>query len=230
MSMGSYYFATMISNEKFIEGQTKHIVMKEYGTQKAMETIVEYVYSGKMNFSNLNFGTLLEVLNISKMMLMKTDKLSGKIEKYINENVSKSEFSLSKEYLLVEKYCLENVRNSVVREVHLDYCTRSTAELEAKSKKVLQQFSVKLIKEILFYQEEDEVMLPKIKTRRKFDFFMIWYSENKDCDASNMKIILDSFKLEDFSGKELLTVVKQSGLFSEEDINKECIEKFKILE
>ena len=115
-----------------------------------MGSIVEYVYGGKMNFGNLDFETLLEVLNISKMMLMKTDKLSGKIEKYINENVSKSEFSLSEEYLLVEKYCLENVRNSVVREVHLDYCTRSTAELEAKSKKVLQQFSVKLIKEILF--------------------------------------------------------------------------------
>ena len=73
-------------------------------------------------------------------------------------------------------------------------------------------------------------MLPKTKIRRKFDFFMIWYSENKDCDVSNMKIILDSFKLEDFSGQELLTVVKQSGLFSEEDINKKCIEKFEKLE
>ena len=45
-------------------------------------------------------------------------------------------------------------------------------------------------------------MLPKTKTRRKFDFFMIWYSENKDCDVSNMKIILDSFNLEDFSGQD----------------------------
>ena len=44
MSMSSDYFATMISNEKFIEGQTKDIPMK-----KAMEIIVEYVYSGKMN-------------------------------------------------------------------------------------------------------------------------------------------------------------------------------------
>ena len=79
-----------------------------------------------MNFGNLDFETLLEVLNISKIMLMKTDKLSGKIEKYINENVSKSEFCLSKEYyLLVEKYCLESVRNSVVRVVHLDFSTRS---------------------------------------------------------------------------------------------------------
>ena len=46
LSMSSDYFATMISNEKFIEGQTKRIVMKEYGTKKAMESIVEYVYSG----------------------------------------------------------------------------------------------------------------------------------------------------------------------------------------
>ena len=79
-------------------------------------------------------------------------------------------------------------------------------------------------------------MLPKNKTRLKFDFFMPgrkWWipnSEIKDCDVSNMKIILDTFKLEDFSGQELLTVVKQSGLFSEEDINKKCIEKFEKLE
>ena len=51
LSSASDYFATMISNEKFIEGQTKNIVMKDYGTQKAMESIVEYVYSGKMNLS-----------------------------------------------------------------------------------------------------------------------------------------------------------------------------------
>ena len=103
--------------------------MKEYGTKKAMESVVEYVYSGKMNFDKLDFETLIEVLNISKMMLMKTDKLSGEIERYINEYV-----------------------------------------------------------------------------------------------------ILDSFNLEDFSGKELLTVVRQSGLFSEEDIIKKCIEKFEKLE
>ena len=108
--------------------------------------------------------------------------------------------------------------------------------LHAKSKEALQQFSVKLIKEILLYQEEDvdeEVFIRlniNTKTRQKFDFFMIWYSQNKDCDASNMKTILDSFKLEDFSGKDLLTVVRQSGLFSEEDINKKCIEKFEKLE
>ena len=53
MSMGSDYFATMISNEKFIEGQTDPIVMKNTGrtTQKAIESIVKYVYSGKMNLS-----------------------------------------------------------------------------------------------------------------------------------------------------------------------------------
>ena len=32
------------------------------------------------------------------------------------------------------------------------------------------------------------------------------------------KIILDSIKLSDFSGEELLTVIKESGLFSEKKI------------
>ena len=153
MSMSSDYFATMISNEKFIEGQTKDIPMKEYGTKKAMESIVEYVYSGKMNLETHGFETPLEILNILKMMLMKTDKLSSRIEKYINQYVYRGDCyhgELLRGYLLVERYCLENIRNSVVRKVH--FCIKrfvDKAKAKASTKEVLQQFSVKLIKEIL---------------------------------------------------------------------------------
>ena len=74
----------------------------------------------------------------------------------------------------------------------------------------VQQLPVKLMKDILLYEDkEDPSYIPT--TAQKFEFFMIWYPQNKDSDASSMKIILDSFKLEDFSGKELLTVVKKSG-------------------
>ena len=59
--------------------------------------------------------------------------------------------------------------------------------------------------------------------------FMIWYSTNK-ANSEDMQIIVDSFNLGDFSGPELLTVVKQTGLFSVEEIDKKCIEKFKLLE
>ena len=59
------------------------------------------------------------------------------------------------------------------------------------------------------------------------NYFMILYSSNKAI-GEDMKIIVDSFNLGDFSGPELLTVVKQkqTGLFSVEEIDKKCIEKF----
>ena len=118
--MASDYFATMISNENFIEGQTKDIPMKEYGTKKAMESIVEYIYSGKMNLINHGLETLLEILNVAEMMLMKTNKLSSSIEKYIKEIVPLVNFgSLVRGLMLVDRYGLENIRKSFVNELYL---------------------------------------------------------------------------------------------------------------
>ena len=120
LSMASDYFATMISNENFIEGQTKDIPMKEYGTKKAMESIVEYIYSGKMNLINHGLETLLEILNVAEMMLMKTNKLSSSIEKYIKEIVPLVNFgSLVRGLMLVDRYGLENIRKSFVNELYL---------------------------------------------------------------------------------------------------------------
>ena len=120
LSMASDYFETMISNDKFIEGQTKDIPMKEYGTKKAMESIVEYIYSGKMNLINQGLETLLEILNIAEMMLMKTNKLSSSIEKYIREIVPDVNFCpLVRGFMLVDRYGLENIRKSFVNELYL---------------------------------------------------------------------------------------------------------------
>ena len=64
----------------------------------------------------------------------------------------------------------------------------------------------------------------------RLQFFKIWYVENKDCKDEEKKIIRDSFNLDDFTGEELLTVVKESGLFTEKDIDTKCIEKFRKFE
>ena len=115
--------------------------------------------------------------------------------------------------------------------LHQTQLDTGTSEGFEAVKLLIQQLPVKLMKDILLYENEDKEDPSYIPTTaQKFEFFMIWYPQNKDSDASSMKIILDSFKLEDFSGKELLTVVKKSGLFSEEVIEKKCIEKFEYLE
>ena len=229
LSMSSDYFATMISNDKFIEGQTKDIPMKEYGTKKAMESIVEYIYSGKMNLTNQGLETLLEILNIAEMMLMKTNKLSSSIEKYIKEIVPHVNFgSLVRGFMLVDRYGLENIRKIFVHNLYFAAADEDQDLIfNDENRETFKQLPLKMVKEIITYKYED-LTLKKWKiptTKERLNYFMIWYSTNK-ANGEDMKIIVDSFNLGDFSGPELLTVVKQTGLFSVEEIDKKCIEKF----
>ena len=71
LSTDSDYFVTMLGSDKFVEGGIKEIPMKEYGTKKAMEWMVLYIYCGDMNVKETGFETMLENMNLSKMMLMK---------------------------------------------------------------------------------------------------------------------------------------------------------------
>ena len=55
-------------------------------------------------------------------------------------------------------------------------------------------------------------------TKDRFNAFVFWFSNNKDCsDETKMKIV-DSFDLSKFSGEELVTIVRKSGFFSEAQI------------
>ena len=45
LSIASDFFATMLSSDKFVEGETKEVPMKKYGMKKAMEWMVLYITS-----------------------------------------------------------------------------------------------------------------------------------------------------------------------------------------
>ena len=178
--MGSDYFATMISNDMFIEGQTKDIPMKEYGTKKAMESIVEYIYSGKMNLINQGLETLLEILNIAEMMLMKTNKLSSSIERYIKEIVPQVNFgSLVRGFMLVDRYGLENIRKSFVNELYFACAFDDVDEdqdliFNDEIRETFKQLPLKMVKEIITYKYED-LTLKKWKpptTKGRLNYFM----------------------------------------------------------
>ena len=49
LSIASDFFATMLSSDKFVEGETKEVPMKKYGMKKVMEWMVLYIYCGDMN-------------------------------------------------------------------------------------------------------------------------------------------------------------------------------------
>ena len=237
LSCASDYFATMLSSDKFVEGETKEVPMKEYGTKEAMEQVVNYIYSGDMNLEEIGFETLLEIMHLSKMLLLRTDSLFTSLEAYIIFLLGRiwsplSILELLRGFMLVERYRLDSLRKHVVNVINAQMQYPEEVDCYPGGAFILQQFNVKMIKEILLYKYDpaDPTVAdldPAPSTKNRFKFFQLWYSENKDCKAEDKKIILDSFDLDDFTGEELLTVVKESGLFPEKEIDKNCIKKFK---
>ena len=226
LSCASDYFATMLSSDKFVEGQTKEIIMKEYGTKEAMERIVNYIHCGDMNLEEIGFETLLELMNISKMLLMRTHSLFNSLKAHIVFLISGFHISRKetlKGFMLVERYQIDSLRKLIVSciSAHIGHY-----DGHSNFRNIIKQFNIEMIKEILLFKfKYDPKQQPSSKAR--FRFFQDWYLKNQDCKEEEKKIILDSINLEDFTGEELLTEVKKSGLFSEEEIDKKCIEKFR---
>ena len=229
LSCASDYFATMLSSDKFVEGQTKEIIMKEYGTKEAMERIVNYIHCGDMNMEDIGFETLLELMNISKMLLMRTHSLFNSLEAHIVFLISgfhTSRKETLKGFMLVERYQMDSLRKHFVSciNAHIGFGYYYFGFIN-----IFEQFNVEMMKEILLckYKSATERKLEQPSSMARFRFFQDWYLKNQDCKEEEKKIILDSINLDEFTGEELLTVVKKSGLFSEEEIDKKCIEKFR---
>ena len=234
MSKACDYFSSMVGDDKFLEGQTRELPMKEYGTKEAMELFAKYVYFGEMNFHEIDFSNLLEIMNISRMMMLRSNELFECIENYCKDILgylgdyggTETE-NLLRGLLLVSKYRLDNLRKSVVARNYFE--AHVIDEFSERNIAILQQFSVELVKEVLLFQcDGDDGTRPT--TGERFKYFLTWYSKNKDCGPEDKKRILESFKLSEFTGVELLTVVKESGFYSGEEIAKKCVEKFENLE
>ena len=65
----SDYFATMFSNNKFIEGETSSVDMS-HCSKALLEKIVQYLFSGGFNFEGLSLTQLLDLSHLADMMLL----------------------------------------------------------------------------------------------------------------------------------------------------------------
>ena len=69
-----------------------------------------------------------------------------------------------------------------------------------------------------------------IPTRKEeFDAFVFWLSEN-ECSAQDQQEIANSFNFLHFTGKELLTDVRRSGLYSIKKIDARVLEVLEMKE
>ena len=60
----SEYFATMLSNNKFVEGETTSVDMS-HCSKAIMAKIVKFLFSGGIKFSDLSLAQLLELSHMS---------------------------------------------------------------------------------------------------------------------------------------------------------------------
>ena len=81
-----------------------------------------------------------------------------------------------------------------------------------------------LIRDIFLSDPFSQNSLPT--TKHKFDSFMIWISENEITEEEEMEIV-ESFEFDDFTMEELMTTVRESGLYMNETIDERLLEIFK---
>ena len=81
LSVRSDFFASGFNNPGFLESRNKSIRM-EGCSKAAMEAIKTYLYTGEMNFKQLELSTLLYIMNVSREIFIE-EELFNSIESYI---------------------------------------------------------------------------------------------------------------------------------------------------
>ena len=79
-----------------------------------------------------------------------------------------------------------------------------------------------LIKRIVYSPMEHLDLLAPVKTKDRLIAFQLWMSRN-NISADERKEIVENFDLETFSVEELMTIVKSSGLFPLNVIDKRVL-------
>ena len=236
LSSGMDFIRKMLADKEFEGGEIMEISMKEDGSKAAMETVINYVYSGEgpelqISYSyeegHLRFPVLVEVMNIVRKLLSKDgQKLYRRIEKFLkiaigsHDDRSGGEISswttdTIKVCALVDKFRLDSLEfiivNQLYNDIHGFLPSKDHGDEEFK------QISVKMVKKIMLHKHNPAI-IPEWSRKKgdlsiwpgpRFAWFAAWYAENKSkCleEPGDMMEIITSFRLDQFSGEELLSV------------------------
>ena len=216
------YYATMFSNNMFIEGGTDSVDMS-HCSKAVMCKIIKFLFSGAVLFEDLTLDQLLELSHMSDMILL--PKIKAQADKYIVHRVESSKISEIMDSLvsglkLVEQYKLSTVKTCFIRALHYGLFA-VTLTNEAESFKTL---PFNFIKDIFLFRPLELLSPPK--TIDKLEAFMVWLSANKGSDEQKNQIV-DSFDFEKFTVQELITSVRDSGLYSTKKIDERVLNLFK---
>ena len=226
----SEYFATMFSNNKFIEGETGKVDMS-HCSKAIMEKIIKFLFSGRVTFWDLTFLQLLELSHMSEMMLL--SKFKNKVDEYLLDIIRDGKDvkilpDLISGAKIADKYNLSSIGRYIMLEVSLKL---KDIPSDAASSDAFKSLPFKVIRGIFLNKLKSEFCSKKPTTKQKFDAFMVWLSKNEaEVTKEDRNEIVDSFDFKDFTVEELMTSVKDSGLYSGTEVDQRVLECFKAQE
>ena len=115
------YFATCVSNKKFIEGNTITIDLS-HCSKVIMEKIVHYLFIGEVDLQDLSLIQLINLMNMATMMLL--DELLASTENFVLGFTLDSEENfgplplLVKGLILAEQFKLIIIKDALVFKLH----------------------------------------------------------------------------------------------------------------
>jgi len=221
----SDYFATMFSNNKFLEAETSSVDMS-HCSKVVMEKIIKFLFCGEVTFRDFHFRQLLELSHMSEMMLL--TKFKDKVDDYLLLDIIRGkgvDVKFLPELILglkiAHEYNLSVIGRSIMQELYLNLKDISN---DIASSRFFKSLPFNMIRGIFLYKTASR--LPT--TKQRFVAFMVWLSENEVTEEDKNEIV-DSLSFEDFTVEELMTSVRNSGLYSGSKIDKRVLELFKDL-
>ena len=213
----SDYFATMFSNNKFIEGETDSADMT-YCSKAVMERIVKFLFSGEVTFDQLSLPQLLELSYMTDMMLLAKfkDTLEEYVDNYVevNNNYGGNEKffpELISGLKIANQYNLQYIKEMIILELNCCVINKVTVNDYIKTLPFSLMKDIFLCDLEVFTEHRADEGFIALKSF-KFAAFMVWLSENEASEEQKTDIV-DSFDFENFTAEELKLVVDNSQEF-----------------
>ena len=224
----SEYFATMFSNNKFVEGETNTVDMT-HCRYAIMEKIIKFLFIGAVTFNYLSLPQLLELSHKSEMMLLV--KLKDEVVDYVKselDDLGERKFNLPDLISALKCACQCNadpdIKALIIDNIHIEELQYGLPHFSNDCKESFTSLPFNLINDIFMSDSENPFTYPT--TKQRFDSFVIWLSEN-EATEDQKKESVKFFDFEEFSVEELNTSVRDSGLYPASKINERVLELFK---
>ena len=229
----SDYFATMFRDNKFVEGETNTVDMS-HCSKTVMENIVTYLFSGEISYNELTLAQLLELLNMSDMLLL--TEVGDQLERYIIVDIiswSEVEFlpELISGLMIADHYNLSRVTAHLIKRISsaLKDIPQIPEDAQNSFSFTFRTLPFNIVKKFLLdpHPRRSTIFVgygyDNPTTKHRFDAFVFWLSKNEISDEEKKEIV-DSFKFEAFTAEELLTSVRDSGFYAVKRIDQRVLD------